>query len=498
MTTKLLFDRSKYSHSTLSNFQIIAAFLADVFYNHLYLEAIKIKTSGKTKTLTEGYIYSCSVFYKVLNYKSKETYQPKKYEELLTGINQYYHDWTALTTQTLSECIDRIVKELVPTDYYATLDRDQKRIIIRDAMANVLHRTTKIIIEDYMKLIIDFHKEKANVEAIKERIVDILLEYREKTYLKFSGVPQEEPIDKKIIDKIKNEVNVLRTEKKQFMEQIGNLEAQLQERNEQLLKTITNFKKVDQAYKATHDQLEMREQEALVNIGWQREKDQLVMKLSDAQEKIFTLTNEINRLKAENEQLKQKAYVSLPIIPDKLSQPVQIPTQPIQQALTTAQLSTAQLSTAPQTLPATQDSDDEQPRRQRASAVEIAERLKKSSSLKAKEKLIEKPVEKLDNEISEFMENEASYSNEKVEKDNQAEKLEKVDQTNKLEKDEQADKLEKDEQVEKVAKVTKIDKSDKSEKVEGPKSKVPKKGTKKKMSLLEAEENILSYEPSFD
>lgn len=485
MTTKPLFDRTKYTHSTLTNFQIVAAYLADIYYNHLYLEANKFKTSGKTKTVTEGYIYACSVLYKVLNYKSKTTYQPKKYEELLTGINDYYHMYTSLTTQTLAECIDRIVREFVPTDFYATLDRDQKRLIIRDAISNVLHQTTKIIIEEYMTLVIDYHNEKANVEAVKERIVDILLEYREKTYLKFSGVSQEEQMDKRLVDKIRNEVNTLRIEKKQLTEQIEQLEGSLNERNEQLMKTITNYKKIEQAYKVAHDQLELREQEVLANMGWHREKEQLIAKLSESQERVLMLNSELNRVKLELEQAKAKPIETVNQSESVSSQAQQTGSSAVQTGSSVSHeakrsdSASRQGSSVTQTGVQQNESDDEQPKKPRATAAEIAAKLKNSANLIKRTEV--KQINDNTEPKSEFTEDETKPVLKQTENNKtlEAKPNSKDSETKPDGKDPEA-------------------KPEEIKKIDGPKSKVPKKGAKKKLSLLEAEENILSYDASFD
>jgi hypothetical protein len=131
MSKNQLFDKSSYSSRTLSVYQIVAAYLVDIYYNHLYTEAIKFRNDGKVPSITEGYRHASFAFVSALDNKSKGSYKVEHYNKLLIGINEYFILWTSFSSLTLSECMDKITREFVPDDVYPSLDKDQKRNILR-------------------------------------------------------------------------------------------------------------------------------------------------------------------------------------------------------------------------------------------------------------------------------------------------------------------------------------------------------------------------------
>jgi len=236
-TENRILNRNNYSNRTISVFQIIGAYLSDIYYNHLYTEAQKLKTNGKTSTVTEGYRNACYAFLSALDVKCKEHYKVEHYNQLLTGINEYFQTWTSFNTLTISECMNKISKEFVPDDYYNELDRDNKRTIVRNVLIDCIRETTKMVIVDYLESIIDNHDEEENIEIIKEKIVDILILEREKMFHKFlerAGGTSEDKVDKKFLDKILLELDKLNKEKKILVQTVENSESDLKKRIEQL------------------------------------------------------------------------------------------------------------------------------------------------------------------------------------------------------------------------------------------------------------------------
>ena len=66
MDTRIL-DRQNYSPKTMENFEIMSAYYIDIFYNHLYNEAKKLKVSGSVSSITEGYKHTLNAFLKSLS-----------------------------------------------------------------------------------------------------------------------------------------------------------------------------------------------------------------------------------------------------------------------------------------------------------------------------------------------------------------------------------------------------------------------------------------------
>jgi hypothetical protein len=249
-----LFDRSNYLTRTISVFQIVGAKLVDIYYNHLYVEATKMKASGKVPTVTEGYRHAVFAFLTALDSKSKTIQKANHYEELLIGIKEYFQLYTSYNTLTLSECIDKIAREFIPDDYFQTVDKSQKRDVVRIVIMGTLRSFTKVVISQFLSIIIDNHEEPANIQALIESMVDIFLEEREIMYHKFlasaSGkIDKDDVVDRKFAEKMRVEIDTLHREKSEMMSTIEKLSHEVVVRKDQLTKVLTKFRKVESNYK---------------------------------------------------------------------------------------------------------------------------------------------------------------------------------------------------------------------------------------------------------
>ena len=78
-----ILDRSNYSQKTMENFEIMSAYYIDIFYNHLYNEAKKLKAGGTVSSITEGYKHTLNAFLKSLS-------NPNLYKKSLSGLHHYF------------------------------------------------------------------------------------------------------------------------------------------------------------------------------------------------------------------------------------------------------------------------------------------------------------------------------------------------------------------------------------------------------------------------
>lgn len=256
---KYLLDRSKYPQRTISTYQIISAYIVDIYYNSLYAEAVKFKEGKKVSSVTEGYKHAVYRFLSVVDSSNRTNYNHKHYKSLLIGINKCFTMWTSFETLTLSDCIDKIVHEFVPDDYYESLDKDQKRNILRIVLIDVLTQFTKMAVCEFLHIIIDNHDEIANVEILKEKIVDILLMEREAFYHKFLSTKmskKSEYVDKEIAVKMKNEIQLLLTENANLKTAKSTIENECIARKNQLSQVITKYKMLVKKYKGLKDEYE--------------------------------------------------------------------------------------------------------------------------------------------------------------------------------------------------------------------------------------------------
>lgn len=247
-----LFDRSSYLPRTISVYQIVGAYLVDIYYNHLYAEAHKFRGKGDVPTVTEGYRHSTFAFLSGLDHNAKATYKAQHYKQLLIGVNEYFKTWTSFNTLTVSDCIDKIVREFVPDDYFKELDKDQKSSILRMVLTDTLREFTKVVVGEFLSAIVDNHDEPANIEALKDRIVDLMISEREKMFHKFlaSHFPaSNETVDKKFAEKMRDEIVKLQAERDQLKTFAIKQQEEIEVRKDQLAKVVAKFRKMEAAYK---------------------------------------------------------------------------------------------------------------------------------------------------------------------------------------------------------------------------------------------------------
>lgn len=260
-----IFDRSAYSSTTISVFQIVGAYFVDVYYNHLYTEAIKFKTDGKVASVTEGYRHATFAFLTALDNKAKG-YKPEHYNKLIQGINEYFVFWTTYSSLTLSECIDKIVREFVPADYFASLNKEQKRNILRSVLIESIREFTKIVIGEFLGAIIDNHDEPANVEALKEKMVDTFIMQRETMFHKFldcrAGGRPDEKVDKKFVDKLRTEVIRLNQQNQELITANKNLNEQLETVKASAEEVVRRFKLLKNKYDAITQEYRISKEKA--------------------------------------------------------------------------------------------------------------------------------------------------------------------------------------------------------------------------------------------
>jgi hypothetical protein len=201
--------------------EIMAAYMTDLYYNHLYIEAIKFKNNKVVASITEGYLHSINTFVNAIaDIKSKD-YNSSRYHELLRGIHGFFTAYTSFESITISECIDKIVKEFTPIDYYNSMTVEQKRSIIRALLSNSIFKIGQLLSsreEPYLSMIIDKHKDKTNVYIIKDKIIDVFLLERFAILNKFLvSISGGEKVDKHVVDKLVSDNKKLIEEKEKLI-----------------------------------------------------------------------------------------------------------------------------------------------------------------------------------------------------------------------------------------------------------------------------------------
>ncbi len=212
-----LFDKRNYSARTMEIYEILSAYYVDIFYNHLYTEAKKLKAHGNVHSVTEGYKHTLNAFLKGLN-------KPKLYKKSLVGIHHYFIS-IGLASITFSRCVDKITAEFVPTDYFASLTSTQKMGVLRMVINQCIKRFIRKIVDEHMVKIIDNHKERDNVRILQDALIDCLILEREGMYQRFiaqqTTSKKTEKVDLLIAERMQGEIKKLVREKYEQKQRIA-------------------------------------------------------------------------------------------------------------------------------------------------------------------------------------------------------------------------------------------------------------------------------------
>jgi len=204
-----LFDRHNYSSKTIENYEIMSAYFVDIFYNHLYTEAKKLKVNGVVGSITEGYKHTLNAFLKGLT-------NPNLYKKSIIGIHHYFIT-IGFASISFSACIDKLTKEFIPTDYFNSLTSTQKMGVFRMVINQSVKNFIKKIVDEHMVKIIDHHQEKDNVRLLQDDFIDCLILEREGMYQRFIATQtktnKNETVNRLLAEKMQNEIKRLVKEK---------------------------------------------------------------------------------------------------------------------------------------------------------------------------------------------------------------------------------------------------------------------------------------------
>ena len=211
-----MLDRSNYSQKTMENFEIMSAYYIDIFYNHLYNEAKKLKAGGTVSSITEGYKHTLNAFLKSLS-------NPNLYKKSLSGLHHYFIT-IGFASISYSKCIDRITCEFVPTDYFNSLTFTQKIGVLRLILNQSMKSFIKKIVDEHMTKIIDYHKDVDNVRILQDDFIDCLILEREGFYQRFvasqTTTNKNETVNRLLAEKMQVEIKRLVKEKYDQKKQI--------------------------------------------------------------------------------------------------------------------------------------------------------------------------------------------------------------------------------------------------------------------------------------
>lgn len=211
-----LFDRNNYSSKTIEIFEIMSAYFVDIFYNHLYIEAKKLKASGNVASVTEGYKHTLNAFLKGLE-------NPKLYKKSIVGIHHYFIT-VGFASISFAKCVDKLTQEFIPTDYFNSLTVTQKMGVLRMVLNQTIKNFIRKIVDEHMAKIIDYHTEKDNVRILQDELIDCFILEREGMFQRFiaenTKTNKNETVNRLLAEKMQIEIKRLVKEKYEQQKQI--------------------------------------------------------------------------------------------------------------------------------------------------------------------------------------------------------------------------------------------------------------------------------------
>jgi uncharacterized coiled-coil protein SlyX len=169
---------SKHGSGAITRFDIVGSFFVNLFYNELFKKANSIKQQVLDKSTTD-------IYKELLTSYSEFTERDEFFKQSVKGIHSYVISNTNQIDMTHKECIDFIVKELVPARIYQSLRDAHKNKLFHETMSAIVKEFASRVIMKYLRVIIDQRGNSENVTILQNEFLDIICVEKDKVYSKF-------------------------------------------------------------------------------------------------------------------------------------------------------------------------------------------------------------------------------------------------------------------------------------------------------------------------
>lgn len=177
-----MFKQGNYSKRALSTLEVVGSFIVDLYYNHFYQEAKKLRIDGRVESVTDGYKHVIKAYLNSFE-------NPEAYRKTIIGIHKYYYSTTRFVSISFAECVDEIVKHFIPEDFFESTTNQQRDGTLRMVLMNaVKHFSSDILCSNLLDTIIDNHTEPGLVRRMQDKMVQALMFEREKMFQKVFNV----------------------------------------------------------------------------------------------------------------------------------------------------------------------------------------------------------------------------------------------------------------------------------------------------------------------
>lgn len=215
-----------------------------------------MKESGRVGTITDGYKNRVWAFIQSIDSNNKKDFKAQYFTAFLKGINGYFQTYTIFEALSMSDCVDKVVHEFVPIDFYDQLNKDKKRDVLYNVLISCLKEFARKIISEHCGLLIDEHDDVSNIDTLRELAVDLLIIERHKMYQKFlTTVPKKsknatvDTIDENIVRDLRAELHALykqrdvwERDRRDMEKKVAELVAQVDEKQKIALDLLDKYR----------------------------------------------------------------------------------------------------------------------------------------------------------------------------------------------------------------------------------------------------------------
>lgn len=210
-------QRHRYSSDCIRVFSIVATYICNTYYNHLYTVAARMKDNGQANTITDAYRQvACNYYISVRGDKVTKS----KFSLLLQELRDYFEK-SGYSSLSLRECVDLIASNFIPVDYHSCATNEQKLMLIRRVILSVLADFGKEAVgPQFLTTIIDKRndatpRQPGGVLAMREKIMDLLILTRNAEFQRHLDVQaggSAQRVDKTVALKLQATIRSLRGE----------------------------------------------------------------------------------------------------------------------------------------------------------------------------------------------------------------------------------------------------------------------------------------------
>ncbi len=266
-----ILDKSTYPRKTLETFEMVAAYYVDLFYNHLYFEARKLRNDKVVSSITEGYKHALTSFLQGIE-------NPKLYKKSLMAMHTFFIE-NGFASLTFTQCTERVTKEFIPEDYYDSVLNTKKNSILRNVLNGVNKNFILKLVNDYLGMIIDQHAEVDNTRLLQDEFIDLLLIEKESMYKRFvigkvGAIGGNFSKKHEIFESMQREIKMLCTEKYESRKLVNKLKKIIIAKEEYIQQ---NLEKIEQLTNIINEmKSEIGERTSMPHIVPSKESDKSI------------------------------------------------------------------------------------------------------------------------------------------------------------------------------------------------------------------------------